>query len=237
MSTSAIIEKVQKLLSLSKSSNANEAAAAAAAANKLIDQHRLSVADLEVEGQTEDPLEQDEGYVYTSGKVTPWKVNLLGYLVQHYGLYHYNDTDYSGGRKVSRFRLVGRKSDITVARYMFAWLTVECQRLADLEAKGSGRVYVSSYCEGFVNGVNSQLRLSREEVKKEATSTAIVKIDSRGVEARDFTFKMVKGLRNVKATSHRRTDFSAYQAGKARGEKVHLGASLTTGKAPKILSH
>lgn len=47
MSMSPIIEKVQKLLSLSKSSNAHEAAAATAAANKLIDQHRLTMADLD----------------------------------------------------------------------------------------------------------------------------------------------------------------------------------------------
>ena len=58
MSTAAIIEKVQKLLALSQSQNANEAAAAAAAANKLIDQYRLSESDLEVQGQAEEPVEE-----------------------------------------------------------------------------------------------------------------------------------------------------------------------------------
>jgi type II secretory pathway pseudopilin PulG len=236
MNTTSVIEKVQKLLSLSKSNNANEAAAAAAAANKLIDQYRLSTADLEVEGQTDDPLELDGGYVYESGKVTTWKLILLNQLTSHYGLYVYNDNTYATGRKVSRFRLVGRKSDIAVVRYMFAWLVMECQRLADAEAKGMGRIFVASYCEGFVKGVSEQLNLSREAVKKEATISSIIKIDSRKMEATNYAHQLVKGLHTQKGSSARRVNYSAYNAGKTRGENIHLGASLGTGKAPKLFS-
>lgn len=223
----SIIEKVQKLLSLSKSDNIHEATAAARQANRLIDQHRLTMADLETNTQpVDDPLMEDSEYVYTSGKVTPWKQILLYYVATHYGLYHYNDTTFETGRKVSRFKLVGRKNDIAIARYMFAWLVVTCQRLSDQEAKGKGRVFVSSYCEGFANGVNVQLALSREELKKTATSTAIVKIDNRGPEAKEYAYKIVKGLRQIKAKSARVVDPNAYAAGKERGKNIHLGKSL-----------
>lgn len=134
--TTAIIEKVQKLLALSKSSNANEAAAAANAANKLIDTYRLSEADLECMADAGEPIEEDSEYIYESGKVTPWKTALVSHLVKHYGCVHWNDTSYATGRQVSRYRLVGRRSDIGITKYMFAYLSAECQRLAAIEAKG-----------------------------------------------------------------------------------------------------
>lgn len=235
MNMQAIIEKVQKLLALSKSSNVSEAANAAAAANRLIDTYRLSVADLNAEGTMEDPLDQDGGFIYETGKVTHWKKLLLSVLVEHYGLYYYNDGDWSRGRKFSRFRLVGRKSDIAVCRYMFAWLVVECQRLADIEAKGQGRVFVASYCEGFVNGIYKQLKLSRAEVEKTASSSAIVKIDARASEAKNYAYGLVKGLHQAKSASYRHVDYDAFYAGKTKGENIHLGSSLSDGKAPKVL--
>lgn len=234
MSTSAIIEKVQKLLALSHSANANEAAAAAAAANRLIDQYRLSEADLEIQGQTEEPLEEDAGYIYESGRITPWKRTLVHVLVNHYGLSHWNDTSYKTGRKVSRYRLIGRKSDITVAKYMFAWLTSECQRLSAIEAAGMGRVYVASYCDGFVNGVATQLKSSRQEVAAQASSAALVKIDQRAEEAKKFMYQLHDNLVYKKQTSLRQTDALAFYRGEARGKSIHLGQSLGGG-APKLL--
>src|SRR2546421_209940 len=46
MTNEAVIEKVRKLRALATSQNAHEAAAAAAAADKLIQEHRLSEAEL-----------------------------------------------------------------------------------------------------------------------------------------------------------------------------------------------
>jgi len=224
----SVIDRVQKLLALSKSSNANEAAAAAAAANRLIDQYRLSEADLESTTDSVEPIEEDAGYIYESGRINPWKSQLVSVLIRHYGLAAWNDTDFSTGRQVSRYRLVGRKSDITIAKYMFSWLTTECQRLSDREAKGKGRIYVGSYCLGFVNGVAAQLRLSRTDAQKGASSSAIVKIDSRSEEAEQVMRQLHK-LRSKKATSSSHIDYSAFSAGKNKGESLHLGASLGEG--------
>jgi hypothetical protein len=234
MSVSTVVEKVQKLLALSKSANAHEAAAAAGAANRLMDQYRLSEADLEVQGQSEEPIEEDGGYVYESGKVTHWKKILMSVLIKHYGLAHWNDTTYTSGRKVSRYKLVGRKNDITVMKYMFAWLTAECQRLSALEAKGQGRVFVSSYCEGFVNGVATQLALSRADVEKTASNAAIVKIDARAQEASNFLSRLHTNLVFKKTTSYRQTDYAAFSQGKVRGSSLHLGKTISAG-LPKLL--
>jgi hypothetical protein len=228
--TSTIIERVQKLLALSKSTNASEAANAAAIANRLIDQHRLSEADLEVHSEVCEPPEQDDGFIYTSGRINPWKVRLMNSLITHYGLACWNDADWTTGRQVSRFRLVGRKSDITIAKYMFTWLSAECQRLSDKEAKGKGHVYVNSYCMGFVNGISTQLKSTRAEVQKSATSAAIIKIDARSKEAEDFMNQLNSNLRYRKGHSKSQMDYDAFSQGKSKGESMHLGAALGAGK-------
>lgn len=234
MSTQEVIDKVQKLLTLANSSNANEAAAAAGVANKLIDQYRLSQADLEVSGQVEEPLEEDEGHVYQTGKITLWKHVLVSELAKHYGLSYWMKCTYPTGRKVTAFKLVGRKSDIAVAKYMFSWLLLECQRLSDLHVKGEGRVRVASYCLGFVDGVTTQLANSRKEAKKEASTDAIVKLDNRSKEAEEFRNSLHPKLKIVKGKSSTHIDNDTYNAGIISGQNIHLGQSLTTG-SPKLL--
>lgn len=236
MTVSAIVDKVQKLLALSKSSNANEAAAAAAKANKLIDQYRLSEADLETEATADlEPLEEDPDYVYQSGKVTPWKKLLVNVLAAHYGCAYWNDRTYVNGRQFSRYRLVGKRSDIGITRYMYSWLLLECQRLSEKEAKGMGRIFVGSYCEGFVIGVANQLKLSRAEVQKDATATAIVKIDARAQVAKSFLYQLHTNLVQTKQVSARQRDGLAFSLGQNRGQNMHLGASMAASGGTKLL--
>jgi Protein of unknown function (DUF2786) len=222
-----IIERVQKLLALSKSSNINEATAAAAIANRLIDEHRLSMFDLEHSAEeASEPIEEDSEYIYQSGKVTPWKRSLVMVLSNHYGCAIWNDNTFETGRQVSRYRLVGKRSDVGICRYMYSWLALECQRLADLEVKGCGRVFIASYCMGFVNGVSEQLRASRMEVQKTATSTAIVKLDARLEASKSVMYSLHNNLVKKSSYSHSRVDNTAYRIGESKGKAVHLGASL-----------
>lgn len=232
---SAIIEKVKKLLSLSTSSNANEAAVATAAANRIIDQYRLSTADLETSLEPEELVEEDDGYIYESGRINPWKSSLVNVLVNHYGLTFWNDCHWITGRQVSRYKLVGRRSDIEIAKYMFSWLTAECQRLSDLEAKGKGRVYVGSYCAGFVKGIATQLGSSRAEAQKTASSSAIIKINARSEEAELAMHTLHNNLRSSKSYSKTHIDRDAFSKGKSKGEAMHLGSSLSGGNV-KLLN-
>jgi hypothetical protein len=230
----SIIEKVQKLISLSKSSNINEAAAAAAAANKLIDQYRLSEADLNSETELDDPLIEDSGFVYETKKIIGWKSNLAINLASHYGCAIMNSTFYPSGRKVSRYKLFGKKSDIEITRYMFSWLTNECIRLCQKEAHGRGKIFAQSYCQGFVAGIKSQLETSRNAVKKEATSSAIIKIDSREKESLNFRNKLYS-LKAGKYQSASKIDPAAFSAGLNKGKSLHLGQGISQNYNSKML--
>jgi hypothetical protein len=230
----SVIERVQKLLALSHSSNANEAAAAAAIANKLIDQYRLSEAEISTVSQDDDPFIEDDSYVYETGRITEWKRALVTGISNHYGVACFNDITMASGRKVSRYKLVGRKSDIQIARYMFGWLEMECQRLSDKEAKGRGRIYVASYCMGFVAGVREQLRASRKEAQQGATSMAIVKIDSRYQESRAFMYARRPDIHFSQTYSQTQIDHAGFASGQVRGKNIHLGSALNSGSVKTL---
>jgi hypothetical protein len=232
---SSVISKVQKLLALSNSSNANEAANAAAAANKLIDEYRLSESDITTESGEPDPLIEDDSPIYETGRVTLWKNVLIHVLTTHYGVANYNDAYFPEGRQVSRFKLIGRASDIQIVRYMFTWLIAECQRLANLQVKGQGRVAVASYCTGFVSGISTQLQASRQEVQKTATSEAIIKLDSRLQESRNFMYNKYTDMKKSKYQSHSQFNSQAFAAGQKQGRNIHLGSALG-GSKTKLLS-
>ena len=250
----SVIDRVKKLLALSQSSNANEAAAAAAAANKLMDQYRVSQADLEgIDNNASEPIEEDATPIYETAKITEWKRSLVMILASHYGCAVWNNWTLSkektsivfdldtgneqvshksgGGRKVSGYRLVGRRSDIGICRYMYAYLSAECTRLASIEAKGKGRVFVQSYCIGFVYGVREQLSASRAEVQQQASSSALVKINAREKEAQTAMYEMHNNLKMKKVHSQARLDGKAFGMGQQQGKSIHLGSSLSAGNS------
>jgi len=221
----SIIEKIQKLQKLATSSNPNEAAAAAAKANDLIDKYRLEEADISVDSPESDPMQCDTDPIYVSGRITQWKVSLIQVLAMHYGVSNFNNIDLSSGRKVSNYKLCGRKSDIAIVRYMFGWLANECQRLSDLYARGNGKVYCASYQNGFVSGISEQLKKSREQIKLTADSSAMVKLDSRYTESYNFMMEN-NNLRVVRSKSAGQTDANGFSAGRTKGESIPLNKGL-----------
>ena len=83
MEIDKVILKVRKLLELSKSSSQHESAAAVGIANKLIDEYRLSQADLEATTQSRELPEEDVDSIYETGKITQWKASLVRILTHH----------------------------------------------------------------------------------------------------------------------------------------------------------
>jgi hypothetical protein len=227
-----IIDKIRKLRSLATSSNVNEAASAARAADKLAQEHRISEEEIAYADPSlaEKPVE-DTGVLYETARITRWVSDLSVFLAEHYGCVMWNDCRWGeseSGRKITRYRLVGRKSDIELTHYMFAFCHSEITRLSALNAHGNGRVYVSSYCEGAVAGIREQLRLQKEETKKTAEmngqSMALVRLDERAKEAKVVLHDLHKNLGKSKATkTHRQFDGNAYDSGKQAGKSIHLG--------------
>ena len=229
-SMTSVIEKVKKLLALSKSSNANEAAAAAALANKLIDQYRLEESELENNEEHESILEEADS-LYESGRLTQWKSSLACLLARHYGCAIYNKK----GFRENAYKLIGRKSDIEVVKYMFSWLCLEIDRLSDNSSRGrgfgrsEGKIFSNSFCSGVVAGIKDQLNVSRQEVVQAASSVALVRLNQRLNESISFMNSLHR-LKGHGSSSKSYLDKGAWEAGKARGQSIHMGAALNAAK-------
>jgi hypothetical protein len=227
MSISNIIEKVKKLLALSQSSNAHEAAAAAAKANALIDEYRLSVGQLQGNTEADDPIVHDRSEpLFAADRVMAWRKTLAMRLTKHYGGYIWNDIT----KRKAYYVVAGRKSDVEVLRYMFAYISLECERIAANQARGNGRTFAESYKRGFVDGVMSQLQASRgEAVKASSDPQGLVKLDERASLARQHVTAAVS-LGKAKTAHVSRTDASAFYSGQSAGKAFHLGSALPGGK-------
>ena len=216
-----VIAKVQKLYDLAASTNEHEAAAAIAAAEQLLQQYRLTQADLESCDEPElavednDPLEQ-------GGRIPVWKQMLLQSLASHYGCAIWIAREY-GNHHISYFRVVGLPSDTQIMRLQYDRIKGQVDRLA--EFKGGGRSYLDSYRKGLVATVQKRLIATRKQVEQTATTRAIVKLDERGMEAN----RKVRELHpDIKETSGPtvRVQIDAYHEGRADGHQINFGEDL-----------
>lgn len=251
MTDSAIIAKVQKLLRLATSSNANEAALAAAKAQELIDTHQLAATLLALDnaeptkGLDDEPIvdfEKAGAPLETSGKkLDRWRGNLASVVARQNGCRIY----FSG----SDIALVGRPSDAETVRYLYGYLSREVERLTTVAGHGMGRTWRNNFRLGVVetiaNKLYEQRRKFEHHVRAEArseSSTALVRvdralatIDKRGETVNDWikaNLKLYASSGGGSAYNH-----SAREQGRRAGRSISVGmarGSLTS--AAKKLS-
>lgn len=130
MSDSKIKSKIAALLAKAKGTdNEHEAEAFLAKAMELLEEHQLSMADLE---DADDPVKRHSGLDGTKW-VASWHRDLYRALGTLYGCYSVKVNLHNGYRQ----ELVGRESAIVTTDLMFDWIKKECNRLGrELYAKG-----------------------------------------------------------------------------------------------------
>jgi hypothetical protein len=232
-----VIEKARKLLQLrERAATPGEAQAAARALAKMLDKHRISIAELEMRGDRDaEPMSVDEREpLLTYSRLPIWKKDLIRALCEHYGVACWRNgrvrgCDMRGRRRVAyAMHLCGRKSDMAMVRYMFAWLSTETEHLSRQECEGMGSVSHNSWRRGFVAGISKQLRMVRDDVTSVNTEAALV-LRKRRDDASDFLRRMIKLAKAKKTYHYLDHDPEAHAAGKRRGETQHLGDKLDSG--------
>ncbi len=126
MSNSTIIDRIRKLLELTKSSNEHEAASAAARAADLMRKHEIDQAMLAVtdsERHAAPIVEDSISGTNASGKRVAWKCFIAGGAATAFGIQMF----YHGGQ----IRGLGRKDAIQTWNYLCQYLYREVDRLAD----------------------------------------------------------------------------------------------------------
>lgn len=222
-----VIAKIAKLRALATSSNLNEAAAAAAAADRLMQEHSIAEAELEAAGEApKEPvaLADDPFAQWSERRVPQWQRKLAWRLIGHYDCIGIESNMRGRGGCVevpaAFIRIIGRKSDIDAARYMYAYLTLEIERLAQLN-RGNGRHWLDAFRHGAVFGCLEAMQASKSKVIKEARSTqssAMVLIDSRKAEAQVELARLYPKRGKSHGVGQR--GGSGFRAGRAAGKQL-----------------
>lgn len=247
MSKDKIIDRIKKLLSLSKSSNEHEAAQAAALAADLMLSNEIEEAAL---CEPEDaPEDVGADTLDELGKQrTPWKGTLAHCLTQSAGCRSY--TSRRTGQVT--IQIVGQPSKVATVRYMYAYLVGEINRLADsafreehAECSRSGvpapsaRAWKNAFRLGAAGVIGNRVMAQRKETHAKAkasgagTSLAVIETAEKAVE--QYVRRTVGRL-----GSSPRPQFSSrsgYGAGAAAGQNVSLGGGRGLGAGAKQLGN
>lgn len=225
----AILDKIRKLRALSTSSNVHEAAAAAAAAERLIQEHNLSEAELSVD--EEDEHVTYEGVADLGGRIATWQSNLLYHLSRAYQCSGYYKTFYPEGAKTAANRYVayGRPQDLETLKYQFAYFSAEITRLSlQWRGTGSGRTWLNSFRLGAVQAIGAALSETRSAARKTATSSALVVVDRRADLAKSRRDQDHPDLRSTSSRSSA-IDGDGFAAGQRAGAGINQRSAIGAG--------
>ncbi len=158
----AVIDRVSKLLALSKSPNEHEAAAAAAKAADLMLRHNLSRGDIPTDKADEEFCVIGNHKVVVGNRIPKWKNVLMtgiGYLTNAEVLFL--ETTYPKGKHLS---FIGSEGSVAVAVKMFEYLAdaIESQ---SKNSGLSGRSQFNEFKMGAAGALQRRLRERRVELE------------------------------------------------------------------------
>lgn len=227
MTRENVLDRIAKLLALSEGAGAtpNEAAVAAATAQRLMEQHQIDRAELgdddeERVSDEHDPLYDGEG------KLPSWLGALADVVTRANACRVWISTlrarTPKGVRVRNQLMVIGRKSDVQVAHYLFQFARREIERLVeDYRSRGliSGRTQLTNFRSGAVWALRRKLTETQKAARSAASSQAIVRLDERDDEAERALEG--KGLRTRKLSRHT-PDKEAWALGTKAGASIDV---------------
>lgn len=215
----SILDKAQKLQSLAE--RAGTAEEAAVAASKLQDlMLRYNVTQAQVEGHvTED--EMDKQYYNFEEKR-----NYRAFAsTLYYNLADLNLCQAIYNPKTGSSTIIGKKHNIQIVHYLYAYLSREIKRLADKAARYQPNpgVYRRTFCIGAMNVVLRRLREAKKTVQQETEQTNAIVLAEEGLVKAAFDIAFP---RTSKASGPSISDGGAYKAGREAGERIPLNQGV-----------
>jgi hypothetical protein len=191
-----LIDKIQKLLALSESSNENEAQAAMLKAQQLLIKHKLSIREVkEFRIYNSEIKDKVSKITFTKAK---WKANLASLIANNFGCYYYFKT--KGTHTITFF---GREEDVIVCNIVLEY-AVDCinsvvkkLRYQYIKNGYSTKGLENDYAIGFIKGMN--MKFEEQKQKNKEWGLVLVK-DSQVIEAYENKKKGFKGSVNTSTT-------------------------------------
>lgn len=241
-----IILRINQLRAISQSTHSKaESETCLKLVAKLLAEYQLDEATIEAEtGKVNDPIDLDgEHIIYESGRITVWKSELALGIAELNGLFIYNAIVRGGisHRKQSRYRIIGKTSNIQVALYMWEYLSGEITRLASDYVPGGSKRGVNpereSWMLGCVRGFLAKMKAEKENTMKQATSAAMVLVSNQAKEAEEAFKKktgIVLGRSSYRSQAQHNAD--SYSSGYRKGQTLNVnpGMSGSNKTSPKL---
>lgn len=237
MEKEKIIDKIKKLLSITKENKASESEAAKAAemAAKLLTEHNLSLGDV-TSRDAIDPMDRE----FHFEKTVPWERTVMTYAAELYFCKAYTSKSYLG----IKVAFVGRKSNREVARLMADYFIETINRMADDElatSTANQRIINSAkhaFREGVTSGLCSRIREIINNRKKEEVSvtgnTLPIHISESTAVSAYLDSIGVKLSQKTRKTSVRNA--AAFYKGKDKAKDISLNDQVTQNKNRKLLA-
>lgn len=229
------LDKIKKLLALSKSTNEHEAALALAAAMKIASEEGV---DLEKMSLTDDEiLAQSYTLEPQSKKIEQWKSYLWARIARVFGCTIFMNTFLNQDLNVRyRIKIAGRKQDIEIADYVGVYLQRELEKLSRKNMaevrkrrKLSPQKLRDSYLIGAATRIIAAVEKLYQAPETAAIGTAYALVLSRADQAQQWV-KAKPGTRLVKYKD--RLDDKAFDHGYAHGSGVSVHKGLSSSQSP-----
>jgi len=229
-----LLSKLQTMADTSRSNSPEESAVAAAQMQKIMFQHKISMAEISnFSDEEEDPVSKfDVMENEANTQVVTWKRNLLGGIARSnfcrvvcQSATRERKTLYRvyPAQKGAMF-LYGRQGDMDTVLYLYAYLKNEVERLAKQESqyvRGSNKKsWANAFRMGCVLTISQRLKETRMASEQTLTpqSCALVKREDAAVAS--FMNKDCPHTRNAPASSI--ANLSGYASGCAAGKNIRL---------------
>jgi len=214
-----LIEKIQKLLSLSESSNQHEAKVALLKAQELLVKHKLSMQDVKnLKVYNSNIKDNPTNISFTKAK---WKGELADLIAENFGCYIYYMT-----RRINTIVFFGREEDVLVCNIVLEY-AVDCieeaiKRIQRGNTKNgfSNKGVSTDYAIGFIVGLRDKF----QEQKRENQEWGLVLVrDKEVVQA----YSEKKFTRSLNTSSEFQGNGDMYHKGKKDGGKFSISDKIS----------
>ncbi len=242
--TSAVIDKIAKLLRLAEGKGATpgESANAAAQAQRLMDRHKLSRGAVDAHSQCE-PIERSAEPVFEGCRLAAWRRHLAAGVAFNFDCRVLIVTPRD---RRQRIELVGRPSDVQVTRYVYVYVSREIDRLCKeglrqryFPGRGEARTWGSNFRAAAAVAIVHQLQATRRETQRQArleqgAGPALVRLENTHRALNAF----VRAASNapMRPVGLRTIDAEAQAAGHEAGSGISLRDGLAEGRPSGTLA-
>lgn len=223
-----IVEKVQKLLALSESSNSHEAELAMLKAQELLVKHKLSLREVKEFKIINSAIKETITKItFTKAK---WKANLAQLIADNFSCYLFFKT-----RQTNTITFFGREEDVVVCNIILEY-AIDCIGSAAKTLKYqyiregySTKGLENDYALGFIIGLGQKF----EEQKRANQEWGLVLVKDKEVTEAYGQKKFKKSI-NTNPKYHGHTE--VYEKGKEDGERFSISDKITQGETEENLA-